>query len=61
MENWKEHEYGDDKSFAPKEYGMVAGCGAGCEKGAAKVYSLITGNGIDAAAGEVALMGMTSE
>ncbi|GJW02356.1 putative ribonuclease H-like domain-containing protein [Tanacetum coccineum] len=61
LENWKEHESGDDESFAPKEYGMVAGCGAACEEGAAEVYSLITGNGTDAAAGEVALMGMTSE
>ncbi|GJY85306.1 hypothetical protein Tco_0499332 [Tanacetum coccineum] len=40
---------------------MVAGCGAACEEGAAEVYSLITGNGTDAAAGEFALMGMTSE
>ncbi|GJW73355.1 hypothetical protein Tco_0132725, partial [Tanacetum coccineum] len=47
--------------FAPKEYGMVAGCGAACEEGVAEVYSLITGNGTDAAAGEFALMGMTSE
>ncbi|GJW82857.1 hypothetical protein Tco_0156002 [Tanacetum coccineum] len=39
----KEHESGDDEGFAPKEYGMVAGCGAACEEGAAKVYSLITG------------------
>ncbi|GJU38621.1 hypothetical protein Tco_1191578 [Tanacetum coccineum] len=51
----------NDEGFAPKEYGMVAGCGAACEEGAAKVYSLITGNGTDAAAGEFALMGMTSE
>ncbi|GJR71868.1 hypothetical protein Tco_0084233 [Tanacetum coccineum] len=51
----------DDEGFAPKEYGMVAGCGAACEEGAAKVYSLITGNGTDAAAGEFALMGMASE
>ncbi|GKA05221.1 putative ribonuclease H-like domain-containing protein, partial [Tanacetum coccineum] len=61
LENWKEHESGDDEGFAPKEYGMVAGCGAACEEGAAEVYSLITGNGTDAAAGEFALMGMTSE
>ncbi|GJT39388.1 hypothetical protein Tco_0939253 [Tanacetum coccineum] len=27
LENWKEHESGDDEGFAPKEYGMVAGCG----------------------------------
>ncbi|GKB10927.1 hypothetical protein Tco_0844850 [Tanacetum coccineum] len=26
LENWKEHESGDDEGFAPKEYGMVAGC-----------------------------------
>ncbi|GJR02008.1 putative ribonuclease H-like domain-containing protein [Tanacetum coccineum] len=57
----KEHESGDDEGFVPKEYGMVAGCGAACEKGAAEVYSLITGNSTDAAAGEFALMGMTSE
>ncbi|GJS69749.1 putative ribonuclease H-like domain-containing protein [Tanacetum coccineum] len=57
----KEHESGNDEGFAPKEYGMVAGCGAACEEGAAEVYSLITGNGTDAAAGEFALMGMTSE
>ncbi|GJX70102.1 hypothetical protein Tco_0307273, partial [Tanacetum coccineum] len=55
LENWKEHESGDDEGFAPKEYGMVAGCGA------AEVYSLITGNGTDVAAGEFALMGMTFE
>ncbi|GKF26020.1 hypothetical protein Tco_0081914, partial [Tanacetum coccineum] len=61
LENWTEHESGDDESFAPKEFGMVAGCGTACENGAAKVYSLITGNGTDAAAGEFALMGMTSE
>ncbi|GJX95899.1 hypothetical protein Tco_0351697 [Tanacetum coccineum] len=61
LENWKEHESGDDEGFAPKEYGMVAGCGAACEEGAAEVYSLITGNGTDAAAGEFALMGMTSD
>ncbi|GJS94607.1 putative ribonuclease H-like domain-containing protein [Tanacetum coccineum] len=61
LENWKEHESGDDEGFAPKEYGMVVGCGAACEEGAAEVYSLITGNGTDAAAGEFALMGMTSE
>ncbi|GJR34693.1 putative ribonuclease H-like domain-containing protein [Tanacetum coccineum] len=61
LENWKEHESGDDEGFAPKEYGMVAGCGVACEEGAAEVYSLITGNGTDAAAGEFALMGMTSE
>ncbi|GJY35159.1 hypothetical protein Tco_0420537 [Tanacetum coccineum] len=54
LENSKEHESEDDEGFAPKEYGMVAGCGA-------EVYSLITGNGTDAAAGEFALMGMTSE
>ncbi|GJW39608.1 putative ribonuclease H-like domain-containing protein [Tanacetum coccineum] len=47
LENWKEHESGDDEGFAPKEYGMVAGCGAACEEGAAEVYSLITGNGWD--------------
>ncbi|GJS98931.1 ribonuclease H-like domain-containing protein [Tanacetum coccineum] len=41
-------------------YGMVAGCGAACEEGVAKVYSLITGNGTDAA-GEFALMGKTSK
>ncbi|GKE55215.1 hypothetical protein Tco_1494400, partial [Tanacetum coccineum] len=51
----------DDESFAPKVYGMVAGCGAACEEGVVEVYCLITGNGTDAAAGEVALMGMTSE
>ncbi|GKE75718.1 hypothetical protein Tco_1537759 [Tanacetum coccineum] len=28
LENWTEHEYGDDESFAPKEYGMVAEEGA---------------------------------
>ncbi|GKA03938.1 putative ribonuclease H-like domain-containing protein [Tanacetum coccineum] len=61
LENWKEHESGDDEGFAPKEYGMVVSCGAACEECAAEVYSLITGNGIDAAAGEFALMGMTSE
>ncbi|GJX70101.1 putative ribonuclease H-like domain-containing protein [Tanacetum coccineum] len=61
LENWKEHESGDDEGFAPKEYGMVAGCGAACEKGVAEVYSLITGNSTDAAAGEFALMGMTFE
>ncbi|GJR27633.1 putative ribonuclease H-like domain-containing protein [Tanacetum coccineum] len=61
LENWKEHESGDDKGFAPKEYGMVAGCDAACEEGAAEVYNLITGNGTDVAAGEFALMGMTSE
>ncbi|GKE84978.1 hypothetical protein Tco_1558720, partial [Tanacetum coccineum] len=61
LENWKEHESGDDEGFAPKEYGMVAGCGAACEEGAAEVYSLITGNGTDAAAREFALIGMTSE
>ncbi|GKB55843.1 putative ribonuclease H-like domain-containing protein, partial [Tanacetum coccineum] len=61
LENWKEHESGDDEGFAPKEYGMVAGCGAAYEEGAAEVYSLITGNGTDAAAREFALMGMTSE
>ncbi|GJV28348.1 putative ribonuclease H-like domain-containing protein, partial [Tanacetum coccineum] len=60
LENWKEHEYKDDEGFAPKEYGMVADCGAACEEGAAEVYSLITGNGTDAAAGEFAL-GMTYE
>ncbi|GJU34579.1 putative ribonuclease H-like domain-containing protein [Tanacetum coccineum] len=47
--------------FAPKEYGMVAGCGAACEEGATEVYSLITGNGTDAAAVEFALMGITAE
>ncbi|GJV08808.1 ribonuclease H-like domain-containing protein [Tanacetum coccineum] len=51
----------DDEGFAPKEYGMVAGCGAAGEEGANEVYSLITGNGTDDAAGEFALMGMTSE
>ncbi|GJV56355.1 ribonuclease H-like domain-containing protein [Tanacetum coccineum] len=61
LENWKEHESGDDEGFAPKEYGMVAGCGAACEEGVAEVYSLITGNGTDAAAREFTLMGMTSE
>ncbi|GKE68383.1 ribonuclease H-like domain, reverse transcriptase, RNA-dependent DNA polymerase, partial [Tanacetum coccineum] len=61
LENWKEHESGDDEGFAPKEYGMVAGCGAACEEGVAEVYSLITGNSTDAAAGEFALMGMTSK
>ncbi|GJX23515.1 hypothetical protein Tco_0227960, partial [Tanacetum coccineum] len=61
LKNWKEHESGDDEGFAPKEYGMVDGCGAACEEGAAEVYSLITGNGTDAAAGEFSLMGMTSE
>ncbi|GJZ81850.1 putative ribonuclease H-like domain-containing protein [Tanacetum coccineum] len=61
LENWKEHESGDDEGFAPKEYGMVAGYGAACEESAAEVYSLITRNGTDAAAGEFALMGMTSE
>ncbi|GKD40014.1 ribonuclease H-like domain-containing protein, partial [Tanacetum coccineum] len=61
LENWKEHESGNDEGFAPKEYGMVAGCGAACEEGAAEVYSLITGNGTDAAAGEFALIGMTSD
>ncbi|GJR89066.1 hypothetical protein Tco_0213077 [Tanacetum coccineum] len=40
---------------------MVAGCGAACKEGAAEVYSLITGNGTDAAAGEFSLMSMTSE
>ncbi|GJT61221.1 ribonuclease H-like domain-containing protein [Tanacetum coccineum] len=59
LENWKEHESGNDEGFAPKEYGMVAGCGN--DEGAAEVYSLITRNGTDAAAGEFALMGMTSE
>ncbi|GJS58552.1 hypothetical protein Tco_0653336 [Tanacetum coccineum] len=61
LENWKEHESRDDEGFAPKEYGMVAGCGAICKEGAAKVYSLITGNDTDAAAGEFTLMGMTFE
>ncbi|GJX69833.1 putative ribonuclease H-like domain-containing protein [Tanacetum coccineum] len=61
LENWKEHESGDDEGFSPKEYGMVAGCGAAYEEGAAEVYNLITGNGTNAAAGEFALMGMTSE
>ncbi|GJY00774.1 hypothetical protein Tco_0358926 [Tanacetum coccineum] len=61
LENWKEHKSGDDEGFAPKEYGMVAGCGAACEEGVAEVYSLITRNDTDAAAGEFALMGMTSE
>ncbi|GJT61219.1 hypothetical protein Tco_1004752 [Tanacetum coccineum] len=59
LENWKEHESGNDEGFAPKEYGMVASCGN--DEGAAEVYSLITRNGTDAAAGEFALMGMTSE
>ncbi|GJX94802.1 ribonuclease H-like domain-containing protein [Tanacetum coccineum] len=54
-------ESGNDEGFAPKEYGMVAGCGAACEEGAAEVYSLITGNGTDAVAGEFSLMSMTSE
>ncbi|GKE79012.1 hypothetical protein Tco_1545132 [Tanacetum coccineum] len=49
------------EGFAPKEYGMVVGCGVACEEGAAEVYSLITGNGTNAAAGEFALMGMTSK
>ncbi|GJV68100.1 putative ribonuclease H-like domain-containing protein [Tanacetum coccineum] len=57
----KNLKLGDDEGFAPKEYGMVAGCGAACEEGAAEVYSLITGNGTDATAGEFALMGMTSK
>ncbi|GKA64861.1 putative ribonuclease H-like domain-containing protein [Tanacetum coccineum] len=61
LENWKEHKYGNDEGFAPKEYVMVAGCGAACEEDAAEVYSLIIGNGTDAAAGDFALMGMTSE
>ncbi|GJV76893.1 putative ribonuclease H-like domain-containing protein [Tanacetum coccineum] len=61
LENWIEHESEDDESFAPKEYGMVAGCGNACEEGAAEVYSLITGTGTNADAGEFALMGMTSE
>ncbi|GJR59521.1 ribonuclease H-like domain-containing protein [Tanacetum coccineum] len=61
LENWKEHKSGDDEGFAPKEYGMVAGYGDAYEEGAAEVYSLITGNGTDAAIGEFALMGMTSE
>ncbi|GJV07106.1 ribonuclease H-like domain-containing protein [Tanacetum coccineum] len=61
LENWKEHESGDDEGFAPKEYGMVVGCFAACEEGAAKVYSLITGNDNDVAAGEFALMSMTSK
>ncbi|GJX05340.1 hypothetical protein Tco_0191256 [Tanacetum coccineum] len=56
LENWKEHESGDDEGFAPKEYGMVVGCGAACEEGAAKVYSLITRNGTNAVAGEFALI-----
>ncbi|GJW65276.1 putative ribonuclease H-like domain-containing protein [Tanacetum coccineum] len=45
LENWKEHEYGNDEGFAPIEYGMVVGSGAAYEEGAAEVYSLITGNG----------------
>ncbi|GJR01304.1 putative ribonuclease H-like domain-containing protein [Tanacetum coccineum] len=61
LENWKEHESGDDECFASKEYGMVAGCGVACKEGAAEVYSLITRNGTDAAVGEFALMGMTFE
>ncbi|GJX80698.1 ribonuclease H-like domain-containing protein [Tanacetum coccineum] len=61
LENWKEHEFGDDEGFAPKEYGMVAGCGVACEEGVAEVYSLIIGNGTDAAAREFVLMGMTFE
>ncbi|GJT82064.1 putative ribonuclease H-like domain-containing protein [Tanacetum coccineum] len=40
---------------------MVIGCGAACEECVAEVYSLITGNGTDAVAGEFALMGMTFE
>ncbi|GJY62527.1 putative ribonuclease H-like domain-containing protein, partial [Tanacetum coccineum] len=59
--SFKIQELGKKEGFAPKEYGMVAGCGAACEEGAAEVYSLITGNGTDVAAGEFALMGMTSE
>ncbi|GKA61282.1 hypothetical protein Tco_0760689, partial [Tanacetum coccineum] len=55
LENWTEHESGDDESFAPKEYGMVA------EEGAAEVYSLITRTGTNADDGEFVLMGMTSE
>ncbi|GJU09225.1 putative ribonuclease H-like domain-containing protein [Tanacetum coccineum] len=40
---------------------MVAGCSVACDEGVAEVYSLITGNGIDAVVGEFAFMGMTSE
>ncbi|GJW12512.1 putative ribonuclease H-like domain-containing protein, partial [Tanacetum coccineum] len=58
LENWKEHETDYDEICAPKEYGMVAGCDA--TGGAAEIYSLITGNGTNAAE-EFALMGMTSE
>ncbi|GJT25562.1 putative ribonuclease H-like domain-containing protein [Tanacetum coccineum] len=36
---------------------MVAGCGAALKEGATEIYSLITGNGTDAAAGEFSLMG----
>ncbi|GJZ64110.1 hypothetical protein Tco_0620531 [Tanacetum coccineum] len=61
LENWKEHESKDDEGSALKEYGMIAGCGVACEEGAAEVYSLITGNGTDTAAGDFAFMSMTSE
>ncbi|GJR46668.1 hypothetical protein Tco_1314771 [Tanacetum coccineum] len=56
-----ESETRTTRVLSPKEMGMVVVCGAACEEGAAEVYSLITGNGTDAAAGEFALMGHDSK
>ncbi|GJR14463.1 putative ribonuclease H-like domain-containing protein [Tanacetum coccineum] len=67
-ESAKDHDGQSDGVIASKEFGMIAGCDTEdeIEKGAAKIYNLITGadkKEVSTAGdtGEFALMGVTSE
>nr|GFA88869.1 hypothetical protein [Tanacetum cinerariifolium] len=66
--DWTDHDGESDRVIASKEFGMIAGCDTedAIEKGAAKIYNLITRADIKEAStagdvGEFALMGVTSE
>ncbi|GJW27761.1 putative ribonuclease H-like domain-containing protein, partial [Tanacetum coccineum] len=66
--DWTDHDGQSDGVIASKEFGMIAGCDTedAVEEGAAKIYNLITGVDTKEActagdAGEIALMGITSE
>nr|GEV16391.1 ribonuclease H-like domain-containing protein [Tanacetum cinerariifolium] len=66
--DWTDHDGESDRVIASKEFGMIAGCDTddAIKESAAKIYNLITGADTEEAstagdAGEVSLMGVTSE
>nr|GEU86470.1 hypothetical protein [Tanacetum cinerariifolium] len=66
--DWRNHNSKSDGVIAAKEFGMIAGCDSdvAIKEGAAKLYNLIIGVNLEeanttGAAGEFALIGVTSE